>query len=84
MVTAPRSRRPRPPPGSTIDQGSRGTSASGPLVPSGVRERAGTDETLQPAAAGMHLAPVLSGEVDHGKAGRRQPLIEPLARLDIA
>src|SRR4051812_21410044 len=47
-------------------------------------ERAGADETFEPASAGVHLAPVRSGEVDDGQAGCRQSLVEALAGLDIA
>src|SRR5262249_60135484 len=52
--------------------------------PIGLRQRAGADEALEPPAVGMHLAPILAGEIDHDEAGGRQPLIEPLAGFDVA
>src|SRR5262245_31536501 len=52
--------------------------------PIGLRQRAGADEALEPPAVGMHLAPILAGEIDHGEPGGRQPLIEPLAGFDVA
>src|SRR6266446_1451198 len=47
-------------------------------------QRARAHETLEPSAVGMQLAPILAGKIDHREAGRRQPFIEPLARLDVA
>src|SRR4029077_10026084 len=41
----------------------------------GGRERAGADETFEPAAAGVHLAPVRSSEVNDGQAGCWQSLV---------
>src|SRR5262249_45186862 len=37
----------------------------------GLGQRPRRHETLQPAAAGMQLAPALSGEIDHRQPGRR-------------
>ena len=42
-----------------------------PSNPIGLRQRAGADETLEPPAVRMHLAPVLAGEIDHGEPGGR-------------
>src|SRR5262249_4065130 len=47
-------------------------------------QRGGAHEALEPSAVGMQLAPVLAGKIDHREAGRRQPLIESLAGLDVA
>ncbi|MGZ3293980.1 MAG: hypothetical protein ACXU9D_12010 [Xanthobacteraceae bacterium] len=33
---------------------------------------------------GTNLAPIVHGNIDDGEAGLRQPLVYPLARLDIA
>src|SRR5215831_19719527 len=52
--------------------------------PIGLRQRAGADETLEPAAMGMQLAPILAGKIDDREAGRRQAFVEPLAGLDVA
>src|SRR5215472_7360105 len=52
--------------------------------PIGLCQRAGAHEALEPSAVGMQLAPVLAGKIDHREAGRRQPLIESLAGLDVA
>src|SRR5215831_11851939 len=52
--------------------------------PIGLCQRAGADEALEPPAVGMHLAPILAGEIDHSKPRRRQPLVEPLAGFDVA
>src|SRR5262252_7877090 len=43
--------------------------------PVGLRERARAYEALESPAVGMHFAPVLTGKVDHGETGGRQPLI---------
>src|SRR5882757_10802013 len=47
-------------------------------------ERARVDEHLEPSVMGTNLAPIVHGKIDNGEAGLRQPLVEPLARLDIA
>src|SRR5215475_13517164 len=39
--------------------------------PIGLRQRAGADEALEPPAVGMHFAPILAGEIDHGEPGGR-------------
>src|SRR5215469_1164666 len=52
--------------------------------PIGLCQRAGAHEALEPSAVGMQLAPILAGKIDHREAGRRQPLIESLAGLDVA
>jgi hypothetical protein len=54
------------------------------LHPVGGGERARADENHQPPAAGMQLAPILAGEIDHRETGGRQAFVEPLARLDVA
>src|SRR5262245_49285697 len=54
------------------------------LNPTGGLQRAGADETLEPPAVRMHLAPVLAGKIDHRQARGWQIFVEPLARLDVA
>src|SRR5437762_3993945 len=47
-------------------------------------QRARGHESLEPAAVGMELAPILAGEIDHGEARGRETLAQAFARLDIA
>jgi hypothetical protein len=49
----------------------------------GFGQRARADETLEPSALGVHLAPAFGGKLDHRETSGRQSFIEAFAGLDI-